>query len=137
MAIVRIGLDIAKLVFQIHGVDGHGKAVLKKILSRSEMLGYFAKLPACLIGIEACAGAHYWARELSRLGHDARLMASQFVSAYRKSGKNDANDAEADAVARSDACVGQRDFFRVEHDSARGDQSAGGAGAALQEFAAG
>jgi transposase len=102
MAIVRIGLDIAKLVFQIHGVDGHGKAVLKKTLSRSEMLGYFAKLPACLIGIEACAGAHYWARELSRLGHDARLMASQFVSAYRKSGKNDANDAEAicEAVGR-------------------------------------
>lgn len=102
MAIVRIGLDIAKLVFQLHGVDGHGKAVLKKTLSRSEMLTYFAKLPPCLIGIEACAGAHYWARELNRLGHDARLMAAQFVSPYRKSGKNDANDAEAicEAVGR-------------------------------------
>lgn len=102
MAIVRIGLDIAKLVFQVHGVDGHGKAVLKKTLSRSEMLGYFAKVPPCLIGIEACAGAHYWARELTRLGHDVRLMASQFVAAYRKSGKNDANDAEAicEAVGR-------------------------------------
>lgn len=102
MAIVRIGLDIAKLVFQVHGVDGHGKAVLKKTLSRSEMLTYFAKLPPCLIGIEACAGAHYWARELRRLGHDARLMAAQFVSPYRKSGKNDANDAEAicEAVGR-------------------------------------
>jgi transposase len=102
MAIVRVGLDIAKSVFQVHGVDCHGKAVLKKTLSRSEMLTYFAQLPVCLIGIEACAGAHYWARELSRLGHDVRLMASQFVRPYRKSGKNDANDAEAicEAVGR-------------------------------------
>ncbi|OGB24098.1 MAG: IS110 family transposase [Burkholderiales bacterium RIFCSPLOWO2_02_FULL_57_36] len=102
MAIVRIGLDIAKLVFQVHGVDGHGKAVLKKTLSRSEMLGYFTKLAPCLIGIEACAGAHYWARELAKLGHDVRLMASQFVAPYRKSGKNDANDADAicEAVGR-------------------------------------
>ena len=102
MAIVRIGLDIAKLVFQVHGVDEHSKAKLKKTLSRSEMLEFFAKLPPCLIGIEACAGAHYWARELKRLGHDARLMASQFVIPYRKSGKNDANDAEAicEAVGR-------------------------------------
>jgi transposase len=102
MAIVRIGLDIAKQVFQIHGVDGHGKASLKKTLARSEMLTYFAKLPVCLIGMEACAGAHYWARELRRLGHDVRLMAAQFVAPYRKSGKNDANDAEAicEAVGR-------------------------------------
>lgn len=102
MAIVRIGLDIAKLVFQIHGVDGHGKAVLRKTVSRSEMLHYFAKLPVCLIGLEACAGAHYWARELSRLGHDVGLIAAQFVTPYRKSGKNDANDAEAicEAVGR-------------------------------------
>lgn len=102
MAVVRIGLDIAKLVFQVHGVDGHGKTVLKKTLSRSEMLSYFAKLPVCLIGIEACAGSHFWARELSRLGHDVRLMAPQFVTPYRKSGKNDANDAEAicEAVGR-------------------------------------
>jgi hypothetical protein len=74
MAIVRIGLDIAKLVFQVHGVDGHGKSVLKKTLSRSEMLAYFSQLPVCLIGLEACAGAHYWARELSRQGHDVRLI---------------------------------------------------------------
>jgi transposase len=102
MAIVRVGLDIAKLVFQVHGVDEHGKAKLKKTLSRSEMLEFFAKLPPCLIGIETCGGAHYWARELKRLGHDARLMASQFVIPYRKSGKNDANDAEAicEAVGR-------------------------------------
>jgi transposase len=102
MAIVRVGLDIAKSVFQVHGVDGHGKTKLKKTLARKEMLEFFAALPACLIGIEACAGAHYWARELGRLGHDVRLMASQFVIPYRKSGKNDANDAEAicEAVGR-------------------------------------
>jgi transposase len=102
MAIVRVGLDIAKLVFQVHGVDEHGKTKLKKTLSRKEMIEFFAALPACLIGIEACGGAHYWARELSRLGHDVRLMAAQFVAPYRKSGKNDANDAEAicEAVGR-------------------------------------
>jgi transposase len=76
--------------------------VLKKTLARGEMLTFFANLPACLIGIEACAGSHYWARELIKLGHDARLMAAQFVTPYRKSGKNDANDAEAicEAVGR-------------------------------------
>ena len=102
MKVVRIGLDIAKSVFQVHGVDVHGKAVLRKTLSRSEVLRYFAQCPPCLIGIEACAGAHYWGRELVRLGHDARLMAAQFVTPYRKSGKNDANDAEAicEAVGR-------------------------------------
>lgn len=102
MKVVRIGLDIAKNIFQVHGVDQHGKAVLKKTLSRGEVLGFFANTPASLIGIEACAGSHYWARELIKLGHDARLMAAQFVSPYRKSGKNDANDAEAicEAVGR-------------------------------------
>ena len=102
MAVVRIGLDIAKSVFQVHGVDGHGKVTIKKTLSRKEVLEFCATLPACLIGIEACASAHYWARELGRLGHDARLMAAQFVVPYRKSGQNDANDAEAicEAVGR-------------------------------------
>lgn len=102
MTIVRVGIDIAKTVFQVHGVDSHGKAKLKKTLSRGEMLEFFATLPPCLIGIEACAGAHYWARELIRLGHDVRLMAAQFVAPYRKGGKNDANDAEAicEAVGR-------------------------------------
>lgn len=100
--LVRIGLDIAKSVFQLHGVDGHGKPVCKKTLSRGEVLTFFVSLPSCLIGIEACAGSHYWARELIKLGRDARLMAAQFVSPYRKSGKNDANDAEAicEAVGR-------------------------------------
>lgn len=100
--IARVGLDIAKSVFQLHGVDVHGKPVFRKTLSRGEMLSFFAKLTPCLIGIEACAGSHYWARELIKFGHDARLMAAQFVSPYRKGGKNDVNDAEAicEAVGR-------------------------------------
>lgn len=93
--VVRIGLDIAKSVFQVHGVDAQGKTVLRKSLSRGEMLAFFAQLPACLIGIEACASSRHWARELSKLGHDARLMAAQFVTSYRTGGKNDANDAQA------------------------------------------
>lgn len=101
MSVVRIGLDIAKSVFQLHGVDARGKAVLTKKLSRSEVLTYFANLPPW-VGIEACAGSHYWARELIKLGHDARLMAAEFVIPYRMSGKNDANDAVAicEAVGR-------------------------------------
>ncbi|HWQ94863.1 MAG TPA: IS110 family transposase [Gammaproteobacteria bacterium] len=102
MKLTRIGLDTAKQVFQVHGVDDHGKAVLKKQLARGRVLEFFSNLPPCLVGIEACAGTHYWARELSKLGHTARLMAGQFVAPYRKSGKNDANDAEAicEAVGR-------------------------------------
>src|SRR5258705_7794357 len=95
MKIARIGLDIAKLVFQVHGVDTHGKTVLRKRLSRGEVLRFFAQCPACIVGIEACAGAHYWARQLNQLGHEARLMASKFVAPYRKSGKNYANYADA------------------------------------------
>ena len=102
MNVVRIGLDIAKSVFQVHGVDPHGKPVIRKTLSRSQVCEFFAQLPRCLVGLEACAGSHYWARELGKLGHDARLMAGQFVSLYRKSGKNDANDAN-DAEAISEA----------------------------------
>jgi transposase len=98
-----VGLDIAKLVFQAHGVDGHEKATLHKQLARAKVLEFFATLPACLIGIEACAGSHYWARELTKLGHTVKLMAAQFVTPYRKRGKNDANDAEAicEAVGRA------------------------------------
>jgi transposase len=97
-----IGLDIAKNVFQLHGVDAHGKAVLRKQLKRSQVLAFFANLPPCLVGLEACAGAHYWTRELIKLGHDARLISPQFVKPYVKGNKNDANDAEAicEAVGR-------------------------------------
>jgi transposase len=97
-----IGLDIAKNVFQLHGVDEHGKAVLHKQLKRGQVLAYFANLPPCLVGLEACGGAHYWARELIKLGHEARLISPQFVKPYVKGNKNDANDAEAicEAVSR-------------------------------------
>jgi transposase len=102
MNATTIGLDIAKHVFQIHGVDLCGKAVLRKQLKRPQVLAFFANLPACLIGLEACAGAHYWARELARLGHEVRLISPQFVKPYVKGNKNDANDAEAicEAVGR-------------------------------------
>lgn len=95
MNITTIGLDIAKHVFQIHGVDAAGKTVLRKQLKRVQVLAFFANLPPCLVGLEACAGAHYWARELIKLGHDARLISPQFVKPYVKGNKNDANDAEA------------------------------------------
>jgi transposase len=102
MQITTVGLDLAKSVFQIHGVDERGKAVLRKQLKRSEMVIFFANLPPCLIGMEACASAHHWARKLMALGHEVRLMAPQFVKPYVKTNKNDRNDAEAicEAVAR-------------------------------------
>jgi len=102
MKITTVGIDLAKSVFQVHGVDARGKAVLRKQLRRSELLGFFANLPSCLIGMEACAGAHHWARKLIELGHAVRLMAPQFVKPYVKTHKNDRNDAEAicEAVAR-------------------------------------
>src|ERR1700716_764515 len=95
MKITRCGLDIAKQVFQVHGGNEHGVVRAHKTVPRAKVLQYFAQLPPCLIGIEACGGAHYWGRELSKLGHTIKLMAAQFVKAYRKRGKNDANDAEA------------------------------------------
>jgi transposase len=102
MKITRVGLDIAKQVFQVHGVDERGVVKGRKTLARAKVREYFAQLPACLIGIEACGSAHYWARELAKLGHTVKLMAPQFVIPYRKRGKNDANDAEAicEAVGR-------------------------------------
>ena len=102
MKITRVGLDIAKQVFEVHGVDEHGKSRLHKRLARAKVLEFFAQLPPCLIGMEACGSAHYWGRELRELGHTAKLMAAQFVVPYRRSGKNDANDAQAicEAVGR-------------------------------------
>jgi transposase len=102
MKVTTVGIDLAKNVFQIHGVDAHGKAVLKKQIRRDQLILFFANLPACLIGIEACASAHYWARRLQECGHTVRLMAPQFVKPYVKTNKNDAADAEAicEAVAR-------------------------------------
>ncbi len=80
MQITRVGLDLAKRVFQVYGVDAHGKTKLSKKLARGEMLQFFAQLPACVVGVEACGGAHYWARELGKLGHTVRLMAAQFAN---------------------------------------------------------
>ena len=103
MKITRCGLDTAKRVFQVHGVTEHGVVKVQKTLVRAKVLEYFVQLPPCLIGIEACGGSHYWARELTKLGHTVKLMAAQFVIPYRKRGKNDANDAEAicEAVGRA------------------------------------
>ena len=102
MKITTIGIDLAKSVFQIHGVDGNGKPLLKKQIKRSEMATFFSNIPPCLIGMEACGGAHYWARKLVDQGHTVKLMAPQFVKPYVKTNKNDAADAEAicEAVAR-------------------------------------
>lgn len=102
MQAVTIGLDIAKSVFQAHGVDGAGEVVLRRRLSRSRLLEFFEKQARCLIGMEACASAHFWARELSRLGHTVRLIPPSYVKAYLKRQKNDAADAEAicEAVTR-------------------------------------
>ena len=102
MNITTIGLDIAKNVFQVHGMDRNGKAVLRKKVSRSKVMEFFVNLPACLIGMEACPGAHHWARELMKLGHSVKLMPAQYVKAYLKGNKNDGNDAEAicEAVSR-------------------------------------
>jgi transposase len=102
MQITTIGLDIAKNVFQVHGIDAAEKVVVRKQLRRSQVLAFFKALPPCLIGMEACATAHYWARELTKLGHTVRLMPAKDVKAYVKRNKNDAADAEAicEAVRR-------------------------------------
>ena len=95
-------MDLAKYVFEIFGVDAHGKTVLRKTLRRHAVSAFFANLPSCLVGMEASNGAHFWAKALSELGHDVRLISPQFVTPYVKSNKNDRNDAEAicEAVGR-------------------------------------
>ena len=100
--VIAIGLDIAKSVVQVHGVDSAGAVVIRKRVSRARVLIFFADLPPCLIGIEACPSAHHWGRELESLGHTVRLMPPSYVKAYLKRSKNDANDAEAicEAVRR-------------------------------------
>src|SRR6476469_9798671 len=97
-----IGLDIAKSVFQVHGVDVAGAVVIRKRISRAKVLEYFGELPPCLVGIEACPSAHHWGRELQKLGHVIRLIPPSYVKAYLKRSKNDANDAAAicEAVTR-------------------------------------
>lgn len=103
MKITTVGIDLAKNVFQVHGVDERGKAVLRKQLKREQMAMFFVNMPPCLIGMEACGSAHYWARKLQEMGHTVRLMAPQYVKPYVKGNKNDAADAEAicEAVGRA------------------------------------
>jgi transposase len=102
MKITTAGIDLAKTVFQVHATDEHGKAVVKKAMKRDQVAKYFANLPPCLIGMEACGSAHHWHRQLSRFGHTVKLMAPQYVKPYVKTNKNDAADAEAicEAVGR-------------------------------------
>ena len=102
MQVTTIGFDIAKCAFQVHGADRQGRAVLKRKLARSKVLVFFANLPPCLVGLEACGGAHFWARQLTRFGHEVRLIAPQYVKPYVKTNKHDAADAEAicEAVQR-------------------------------------
>jgi transposase len=97
-----LGIDLAKSVFQLHGVDVEGRVLLRRQLRRSQMLEFFQRLPPCLIGMEACASAHYWARELTKFDHEVRLMQPSYVKGYVKRGKTDAADAEAicEAVSR-------------------------------------
>src|ERR1700731_5490125 len=99
LEITAIGLNLAKGVFQVHGVEATGHAVVRKSLRRSQMLLFFAKLPPCLVGIEACGTSHHWARELIKLGHQVRLMPPAYVKPYVKRGKTDAAEAEAVCAA--------------------------------------
>jgi transposase len=100
--ITTVGIDLAKNVFSLHGVDANGKVALRRTVRRGELAQAVATLPPCVVGMEACSGAHAWARQFERFGHTVRLMAPKFVIPYRKSGKNDGNDAEAicEAVTR-------------------------------------
>ena len=102
MKATTIGIDLAKNVFQVYGVDARGNAIVRKQLKRAQVLPFFGNLVACRIGMEACGSAHYWARKLEKLGHSVKLMAPQFVKPYVKTNKNDAADAEAicEAVTR-------------------------------------
>ncbi len=102
MDVTTIGLDLAKHVFQVHAIDAAGVVVFRKALRRSQVLSFFAKLPPCLVGMEACGTSHHWARELMGLGHEVRLMPPAYVKPYVKRGKTDAADAEAicEAVTR-------------------------------------
>ncbi len=94
MQVTTVGLDIAKHVFQVHGIDDAGQVLIRRQLRRSEMISFFCRLPPCLIGMEACSTAHFWARELTALGHEVRLVPATYVKPYVKRGKSDALDAE-------------------------------------------
>ena len=133
MQITTIGLDIAKNVFQVQGIDAKEKVVARKQLRRSQVITFFKALPPCLIGMEACATAHYWARELTKLGHEVRLMPAKDVKAYVKRNKNDAADAEAicEAVRRP-----TMRFVRIKSAEQQGQlmpEGAAGSGSGAQD----
>jgi transposase len=109
--VTTIGLDLAKTVFQVHGVDDAGRPVLRRRLSRHERVSYFAKLPTCVVGLEACSAAHHWARERSRLGHLVRLIPPQYVKPYVKRNKTDAADAAAICEAVTSSLL--KNLFRA------------------------
>jgi Transposase len=100
--VTTVGLDLAKHVFQVHGIDASGRVIVAKALRRKDVLAFFAQLPECLVGMEACGSAHHWARELIKLGHDARMMPPAYVKPYVRRQKNDAADAAGicEAVTR-------------------------------------
>ena len=121
MDITTIGFDLAKTVFQVHGADGEGRAVLRRKLRRGKVLAFFAGLPSCLVGMEACASAHYWAREIQALGHEVRLIPPQYVRPFVKTNKNDPADAEAicEAVTRRSMMAATRKIARFASSGAR------------------
>ena len=131
MNITTLGIDIAKNIFQLHGVDGRGKAVLKKKLSREKLVEFVANLPICEIVMEACGGANYWHRKLSTHGHTVKLISPQYVKPFVKLNKNDAKDAEAicEAASRSNMNfvpakgIEQQDIQRTRAPMAKGLQS--------------
>ena len=102
MNISTVGIDIAKNIFQVHGVDERGKKVINKAISRAKLPEFMAQLPICLVGMESCAGSNYWGQRFTEMGHEVKLISPQFVKPYVKSNKNDAVDAEAicEAVTR-------------------------------------
>ena len=102
MQVTKVGLDLAKNIFQVHGIDDHGEVAFNRALRRAQVLAFFEKLEPCLIGIEACGTSHHWARELINLGHNVKLIPPAYVKPYVKRGKSDAVDAAAicEAVAR-------------------------------------